>query len=110
VRPIGTVHGGNLRCAGGRTGPHKGPVDVDIVYIEDTGQVTLANAAHATEIPGLDMSHLTPEQRESALQRLNEESCTCGCNLTVAQCRINDSTCGVSPGIAQRIVDEESRS
>lgn len=56
------------------------------------------------------MSHLTPEQRESALQRLNEESCTCGCNLTVAQCRINDSTCGVSPGIAQRIVDEESRS
>jgi thiol-disulfide isomerase/thioredoxin len=81
--------------------------DVTVEYVEDSGQVLLANAAHATEIPGLDLSVLTPDQRTAALQRLNEEECTCGCHLTVAQCRINDASCGISPGIAQRIVDEE---
>lgn len=83
------------------------PADVSVEYVEDEGQVLLSNAAHATEIPGLDLSGLTPEQRTRALQRLNEEECTCGCHLTVAQCRINDASCGFSPAIAQNIVDEE---
>lgn len=80
--------------------------DVNVEYVEDEGQVLLTNAAHATDIPGVDLSDLTPEQREVALERLNTEECTCGCHLTVAQCRINDAHCGFSPAIAQRIVDE----
>jgi len=82
--------------------------DVTVESVEDKGQVLLANAAQATEIPGLDLSKLTPERRTTALKRLNAEGCTCGCNLTVAQCRINDATCPISPTIAQKIVDEES--
>src|SRR4051812_42277418 len=61
-----------------------------IERVEDTGQVLLANAAQATDVPGLELNTLTATQRTAALKRLNDEPCTCGCGLTVAQCRIND--------------------
>ena len=66
----------------------------------------MVNAAQATEIPGLDLTTLTPEQRTTALQRLNKEGCTCGCKLTLAQCRINDSSCGISLPLAEQVVAE----
>ena len=36
---------------------------------------------------------------------MNAEDCTCGCGLTVAECRINDPTCSVSLPIAQKMVE-----
>ena len=82
------------------------PTDVTVELIEHTQQTRLADAAHATEIPGLDLSRLTPEQKEVALQRLNEDSCVCGCRLTLAQCRINDAACDVSLPLAEQVVAE----
>jgi hypothetical protein len=76
--------------------------------VADNGQVLLSNAAQATDVPGLELGKLTPEQRTAALKRLNDEQCTCGCGLTVAQCRINDPNCDVSLPIAKKIVDEAS--
>ena len=69
-----------------------------------SSQIRLANAAQATEIPGVDLSVLTPDQREEALRRLNADGCPCGCQLTLAQCRINDSSCGISPPIVEQLV------
>jgi hypothetical protein len=69
-------------------------------------QIRLANAAQATEIPGVDLSVLTAEQREEVLRRVNAEGCTCGCSLTLAQCRINDSSCGISPPLVEQLVAE----
>jgi thiol-disulfide isomerase/thioredoxin len=80
--------------------------DINVEEIEDNGRVLLSNAAQATEIPGLDMSSLRPDQKTLALKRLNEEGCTCGCMLTIAQCRINDASCAISPKIAETIVEE----
>jgi thiol-disulfide isomerase/thioredoxin len=77
---------------------------VKVETVQDTGQVLLANAAYATDIPGLTLSALTPAQREQVLRRLNTESCTCGCGLTMAQCRINDPGCVVSLPAAQQVV------
>ena len=79
---------------------------VKVETVQDTGQVLLANAAYATEIPGLELSALTPAQREQVLRRLNTESCTCGCGLTMAQCRINDPSCVVSLPAAQQVVKD----
>jgi len=79
-------------------------ITVDLVEEDRHGR--LVNAAQATEIPGLDLTILTVEQRVTALQRLNEEGCTCGCQLTLAQCRINDSSCGSSLPLAEQIVAE----
>jgi thiol-disulfide isomerase/thioredoxin len=80
--------------------------DADVEYNAESGQAVLASNAQATDLPGLDLASLTPAQRTAALKRLNEEACGCGCGLTIAQCRINDSTCAVSPPLAQKIVDD----
>ncbi len=77
-------------------------ISVDLVEANQHG--LLVNAAQATEIPGLDLTVLTPEQRTTALQQLNQEGCTCGCKLTLAQCRINDSSCGFSLPLAEELV------
>jgi thiol-disulfide isomerase/thioredoxin len=82
------------------------PVDADVEYEADSRQAELAKNAQATEVPGVDLASLSPEQRTVALKRLNAELCTCGCGYTIAQCRINDSTCGVSPPLAEKIVAE----
>ncbi len=82
------------------------PVDAEVEYGPDSSQAVLASNAQATDIPGLDLASLTPAQRTAALKRLNEEACGCGCGLTIAQCRINDSTCAVSPPLAEKIVAE----
>lgn len=83
------------------------PTDVNVEKVEDTGKVLLANAALATDIPGVDLTGLAPDRKKAALKRLNDEHCTCGCGLTLAQCRINDPSCEISPPIAQRLVEEE---
>ena len=70
----------------------------------DNEEAVLTSNARATEIPGVDLAALTPEQRTTALNRLNDERCGCGCGMTIAQCRINDWTCAVSPKLAAKIV------
>jgi thiol-disulfide isomerase/thioredoxin len=82
------------------------PVDAEVEYEPDNKDAVLNSNARATEIPGVDLAVLTPEQRTLALKRLNEEPCDCGCGLTIAQCRINDSTCGVSPKLADKVLAE----
>jgi len=82
------------------------PTDASVETVKDTGQVLLSNAAYATEIPGLDLTSATAAEREAVLKKLNTEPCTCGCGLTVAQCRINDPSCQVSLPIAQGIAKE----
>jgi thiol-disulfide isomerase/thioredoxin len=84
------------------------PVQASIEYVEPDQPVGLANAAQAKEIPGVDLTKLTPQQRVKILVRLNEEACECGCGLTVAKCRIDDPACGVSLPLARRIVAEMS--
>jgi thiol-disulfide isomerase/thioredoxin len=80
------------------------PVDARIETFADTGQIFLKNAANATELPDVDLSGLTEDQKKEALHRLNAEGCTCGCSLTLAECRINDSSCPVSKGAANDVV------
>jgi thiol-disulfide isomerase/thioredoxin len=69
---------------------------------EDKARVQ--NAAQANKIPGIDLAKLTPDARAAVLQALNTEHCTCGCGLTVAQCRIDDESCTVSLPLAQDLV------
>jgi thiol-disulfide isomerase/thioredoxin len=84
------------------------PVDAKVEYFEDNGQVFLKNAKRATVLPGVDFSKLSAEQKTAALRQLNAKSCDCGCGLTLAQCRINDSACRVSLAKAVQLVREIS--
>lgn len=80
------------------------PVNAHVENFKDTGQIFLKNAAHATELPGVSFAGLTPDQKKAALRQLNSKTCTCGCGLTLAECRINDTTCPISTGLAMKIV------
>ena len=80
--------------------------EATIEMVAPTHQIVLANAAQATEIPGVDLSVLTPSQRETVLQRLNSDGCPCGCQLTLAQCRINDASCDISPPLVDQVIAE----
>jgi len=82
------------------------PVDAKVEYFEDNGQVFLKNAGRATELPGVDFSKLDTKQKSVALRRMNAESCDCGCKLTLAQCRINDSACRVSLALTAKVVSQ----
>ena len=84
------------------------PVDAQVEEFTDVGQIFLSKVSNASELPGVDFSKLTPELKKVALHRLNAEGCTCGCKLTLAQCRMIDSACGVSKGIAAKVVKEVS--
>ena len=85
--------------------------EVVVVDAEDEDKAKLQadkervqNAAQANKIPGVDLAGLSPDARAKVLQVLNTEHCTCGCGLTVAQCRIDDESCAVSLPLAQELV------
>ena len=80
------------------------PINVRVEAFEDKGEVFLEHANRASDLPGVDMSKLTPAKKAVALQRMNEETCTCGCMYTLAQCRIYDSACHVSKERTAKIV------
>jgi thiol-disulfide isomerase/thioredoxin len=82
------------------------PVDARIETFVDAGQLFLKNAVNATELPGVNLAGLTPVQKKAALHRLNAESCDCGCNLTLSQCRVNDTECPVSGKLAAQVVKD----
>jgi thiol-disulfide isomerase/thioredoxin len=79
--------------------------NVKVETFEDTGQVFLKHADRATQLPGVDLSKLTPEQRAVALHKFNAESCTCGCGYTLAQCRVLDRDCAVSKEATAKIIE-----
>lgn len=80
------------------------PIAAKVETFEDKGEIFLSHASRATELPGVDLSRLTPEQKKAALRRFNAENCACACGLTLAQCRMNDSACSISAEITAKIV------
>lgn len=60
----------------------------------------------ATELPGLDLSGLSPAQRTAALKILREEGCNCGCSMKIAQCRMEDPACSYSRALAMTAIRE----
>jgi hypothetical protein len=82
------------------------PVQASIEYVDQTQGLKLENGAQATNIPGVDLTKLTTEKRTEVLQKLNSQACTCGCDLTVARCRVDDPNCGVSLPLAKQIVQQ----
>lgn len=79
---------------------------VTVERVDDPARLRLENAAQATEIPGVDLTRLTPAKRTAAIKAMNAEDCTCGCSLTIAECRINDPACEVSLPLAKTLAEK----
>lgn len=62
----------------------------------------------AENLPDVDLSGLTKTQRAAAIAVLRTESCACGCDMKIAQCRMEDPKCGVSRRLAAFVVKEAS--
>jgi thiol-disulfide isomerase/thioredoxin len=84
------------------------PVNASIEEIDQSQglKLNLENGAQAMTIPGIDLASLPLAKRTEALQKLNSQPCTCGCDLTLARCRVDDPTCGVSLPLARQIVKQ----
>ena len=82
------------------------PVSASIEQVDQAKGLSLENGAQLMEIPGVQLAALSPAKRAEALQKLNAQPCTCGCDLTVAKCRVDDPNCGVSLPLARQIVQQ----
>ena len=63
----------------------------------------------ATEIPGVDLNSLSEAQKNHLLYRLNMEPCPCGCNSSIAACRIGHPHCPLCKDLVEKIVAEERK-
>jgi thiol-disulfide isomerase/thioredoxin len=82
------------------------PVDAAIEEFDQTQGLQIVNGAQALTIPGVELASLPVAKRTEVLQKLNSQPCTCGCDLTLARCRVDDPSCGVSLPLAQQIVKQ----
>ncbi len=67
----------------------------------------VAVANYFGELPGIDLTVLSPHQKEKFLHRVNSELCTCGCkDDTLARCYVNDPSCPLVKGMLLTVLDE----
>ena len=83
-------------------------INASIEQVDRFQPVKLENAAQVTSIPGVDLASLSSDRRLSAIQKLNSAGCTCGCDLSVAKCRVDDPSCSISLPLARKIVQQIS--
>jgi thiol-disulfide isomerase/thioredoxin len=70
------------------------------VFAED--KVELGNPAEVdSEVPGVDLSKLSADQKEAFKKQLAGQQCTCGCKLSLLKCRQIDRRCGISLKLAR---------
>jgi protein-disulfide isomerase len=50
----------------------------------------------ATDLPGVDWHGIAGPRKQAALKFIREESCTCGCSMKIAECRMKDPSCSYS--------------
>jgi thiol-disulfide isomerase/thioredoxin len=105
---------------------HVGATDVDVIEAEIKQLLAVSPSAEATnfrregqvfaddkielgnpaevdsEVPGLDLSKLSAEQKEAFKKQLAGQKCPCGCNLSLLKCRRVDRACGVSLKLARQ--------
>jgi thiol-disulfide isomerase/thioredoxin len=75
-----------------------------MVFADD--KVELGNPAEIdSEVPGIDLTKLTAEQKEGYKKLLQTKVCTCGCNYTLLKCRQVDRRCTLSRKLAQEQLD-----
>jgi hypothetical protein len=60
----------------------------------------------STDFPGLDQTGLSAEQKHTLLTLIRAQSCSCGCTMHIAECRVKDPRCGVSRGLAAMVARE----
>ena len=58
------------------------------------------------EVPGIDFTGLNQRQRYWYLNEATGITCSCGCRQDLLECRRDDATCPVSPGLSDSLLAE----
>jgi len=74
--------------------------------VDDSNSLSEERIAEIKSVPGVNLEKVSSERRPDVLRALNKESCTCGCGLTIAKCRVDDPSCPVSLPLAQAMADK----
>jgi thiol-disulfide isomerase/thioredoxin len=80
--------------------------DARVEHVDDANSLSEERIAEIKSVPGVNLERVAAERRPDVLRALNKESCSCGCGLTVAKCRVDDPSCPVSLPLAQSIADK----
>lgn len=59
-----------------------------------------------SEIPGVNLTGLSAEQKEAFKKRLEGQQCTCGCKFNLLKCRQVGRQCGVSRKLAREQLEQ----
>ena len=88
--------------------PNASPEIADLIRKQGakTGEVLKVEGTSFNQMPEIDLSSFTEEQQATILVRANKENCDCGCKMTVAECRNDDTSCRTSVRLAKAIVEE----
>jgi protein-disulfide isomerase len=76
-----------------------------LIFALAAGCLAAQTAASAGDLPGVDFSGLSAAQKATAQKILNEQGCSCGCDMKIGECRVKDPACGYSQGLAAAIVE-----
>jgi hypothetical protein len=60
-------------------------------------------AFNERDLPDIDFTSLSGEQKRATLIEANTDRCTCGCGMGLAQCVATDMTCPVRTGNITKI-------
>lgn len=79
------------------------PVSVKVARID---QLSPNGKVGTIDIPGIaaELKQLTPAQRQKVLAKLNDQACTCGCEWSLATCRVQDPACGFSLPQSKQVI------
>jgi protein-disulfide isomerase len=55
-------------------------------------------------LAGVDFTGMSTAQKDKSLDIMNTQTCDCGCGMTIAQCRVEDKSCGRSPVLAAAVL------
>lgn len=75
------------------------PGSVEKIEVGDPAEVN-------SEVPGINLTKLTPQQKDAFIKLLKTKQCNCGCNLNLYRCRTEDRSCGVSLKLAREELDK----
>jgi len=65
-------------------------------------KIELGNPATIdSEVPGIDLTRLTADQKAAYKKILESQQCNCGCKFTLLKCRQVDRKCSISRKLAQ---------
>jgi len=90
----------------GETVPAGTKMPAKIYHSESEFPEGWTKSADLASVTGVSFDGLTPQQKVTVLQALNERDCECGCGMgKIAGCLKKDPNCPRSPNLAKAAID-----